>query len=157
MAVRPTGRGDGFRLPHGKRTCGPQHFLRNFQGILQTDAYQAYDKVGGSGMVQAGCWTHARRGFANLVKLNPGDPVASPIVAWINQLFAVDGEARERGLSLDQHHQLRQQKAPALLEKIKTAVEAAQAGVFPVGCWQSPANIPWDNGRNSPVFCSTRS
>jgi hypothetical protein len=53
-----------------------------------------------------------RRGFANVVKLNPGDPVASPIVAWINQLFAVDGEARERSLSLEECHQLRQQKAP---------------------------------------------
>jgi hypothetical protein len=120
-----------FRL--GRERAGPQHFLRNFQGILQTDAYQAYDKVGGSGMVQAGCWTHARRGFANLVKLNPGDPVASPIVAWINQLFAVDGEARERGLSLEERHQLRQQKAPELLEKIKTAIEAARTGALPGG------------------------
>ena len=34
-------------------------------------------------MVHAACWTHARRGFANVVKLNPGDPVATPIVAEI--------------------------------------------------------------------------
>ena len=120
-----------FRM--GRERAGPQQFLRNFQGILQTDAYPGYDKVGGSGMVHAGCWTHARRGFANVVKLNPGDPVASPIVAWINQLFAVDGEARERGLSLEERHQLRQQKAPELLEKIKTAVEAARAGALPGG------------------------
>jgi transposase len=84
-------------------------------------------------MVHAGCWTHARRGFANVVKLNPGDPVASPIVARINQLFAVDGEAREQGLSLEARHQLRQQKAPELLEKIKTAIEAARAGALPGG------------------------
>jgi len=120
-----------FRL--GRERAGPQQFLEHFHGLLQTDAYQAYDKVGGSGMVHAGCWTHARRGFANLVKLNPGDPVASPIVAWINQLFAVDGEVREQGLSLEERHQLRQQKAPALLEKIKTAVEAARAGALPGG------------------------
>jgi transposase IS66 family protein len=74
-----------FRL--GRERAGPQLFLRNFQGVLQTDAYQDYDKVGGSGMVHPGCWTHARRGFANVVKLNPGDPVASPIVARINQLL----------------------------------------------------------------------
>ncbi|HEY6271621.1 MAG TPA: IS66 family transposase, partial [Terriglobales bacterium] len=116
-----------------RERAGPQQFLENFHGLLQTDAYQAYDKVGGSGMVQAGCWTHARRGFANIVKLNPGDPVASPIVVRINQLFAVDGEAREQGLSLEARHQLRQQKAPALLEKIKTAIEAARAGALPGG------------------------
>lgn len=120
-----------FRL--GRERAGPQQFLENFHGLLQTDAYQAYDKVGGSGMVHAGCWTHARRGFANIVKLNPGDPVASPIVARINQLFAVDGEAREQGLSLEARHQLRQQKAPALLEKIKTAIESARTGALPGG------------------------
>src|SRR4029077_16959080 len=103
---------------------GPKRFLENFHGILQTDAYQGYDKVGGTGMVHAGCWTHARRGFANVVKLNPGDPGASPIVLLIHQLFAVDDEARENGLSVEARHCLRQQKDPELLEKIKTAIEA---------------------------------
>jgi transposase len=120
-----------FRL--GRDRAGPKQFLENFHGLLQTDAYQAYDKVGGSGMVHAGCWTHARRGFANVVKLNPGDPVASSIVARINQLFAVDGEAREQGLSLEARHRLRQQKAPELLEKIKAATEAARVGALPGG------------------------
>jgi transposase len=120
-----------FRL--GRDRAGPKQFLENFHGLLQTDAYQAYDKVGGSGMVHAGCWTHARRGFANVVKLNPGDPVATPIVHLINQLFAVDAEAREQGLSLEARHRLRQQKAPELLEKIKAAIEAAQVGALPGG------------------------
>jgi transposase len=120
-----------FRM--GRERAGPQQFLENFHGLLQTDAYPGYDKVGGSGMVHAGCWTHARRGFANIVKLNPGDPVAGPIVARINQWFAVDGEAREQALSLEARHQLRQQKAPELLEKIKTAIEAARAGALPGG------------------------
>jgi transposase len=120
-----------FRL--GRERAGPKRFLENFHGLLQTDAYQGYDKVGGSGMVHAGCWTHARRGFANVVKLNPGDPVASPIVAMINQLFAVDGEARENGLSLEARHRLRQQKDPELLEKIKAAIETARARALPGG------------------------
>jgi hypothetical protein len=54
-------------------------------------------------------------------------------VARINQLFSVDGEAREQGLSLEARHQLRQQKAPELLEKIKTVIEAARAGALPGG------------------------
>lgn len=124
-----------FRL--GRDRAGPKQFLENFHGLLQTDAYQAYDKVGGSGMVHAGCWTHARRGFANVVKLNPGDPVATPIVSMINELFAVDAEARDQGLSLEARHRLRQQKAPELLEKIKTAIKAAQAGALPGGALEN--------------------
>ena len=124
-----------FRL--GRDRAGPKQFLANFHGILQTDAYQAYDKVGGSGMVHAGCWTHARRGFANVVKLNPGDPVATPIVTKINELFGVDAEAREQGLSVEARHRLRQQKAPELLEKIKAAIEAANPGALPGGALES--------------------
>lgn len=124
-----------FRL--GRDRAGPKQFLQNFHGILQTDAYAAYDKVGGSGMVHTGCWTHARRGFANVVKLNPGDPVASPIVARINELFAVDGEARAQGLNVEARHRLRQQKAPELLEKIKAAIAAARAGALPGGALEN--------------------
>jgi transposase len=124
-----------FRL--GRDRAGPKQFLQNFHGILQTDAYAAYDKVGGSGMVHAGCWTHARRGFANVVKLNPGDPVASPIVARINELFAVDAEAREQRLSMEERHRLRQQKAPEQLEKIKAGMAAAKAGALPGGALEN--------------------
>ena len=120
-----------FRL--GRDRAGPKYFLQDFHGLLQTDGYAAYDKVGALGMVHAACWAHGRRGFANVVKLNPGDPVASPIVARINELFAVDAAAREQGLSVEARHSMRQQKAPGLLEKIKAAIEAAKPGALPGG------------------------
>jgi transposase len=120
-----------FRL--GRDRAGPKYFLQDFHGLLQTDAYAAYDKVGASGMVHAACWAHCRRGFAHVVKLNPHDPAARPIVARINELFAVDAEAREQGLSVEARHRLRQQKAPGLLEKIKAAIEAAKPGALPGG------------------------
>jgi transposase len=120
-----------FRL--GRDRAGPKYFLQDFHGLLQTDGYAAYDKVGASGMVHAACWTHCRRGFAHVVKLNPNDPVASPIVARINELFAVDAAAREQGLSVEARHGLRQQKAPGLLENIKAAIEAAKPGALPGG------------------------
>jgi len=45
-----------FRLGRGRD--GPQQFLRSFHGILQTDGYAAYDRVGGEGVVHAACWAH---------------------------------------------------------------------------------------------------
>ena len=108
-------------------------------------------------MAQAGCWTHARRGFANLVKLNPGDPVASPIVASSNQLFAVDGEARERGLTWRSITDYGGGRLPHCWSRSKRRSRRHKLELCPVGDWQSPANIPWDNGRDSPVFSSTRS
>jgi transposase len=42
-----------FDFRRGRARAGPKRFLDNFQGILQTDGYPAYDKVGGPGMVHA--------------------------------------------------------------------------------------------------------
>jgi transposase len=45
-----------FRLGRGRE--GPKEFLGLFEGILQTDGYAAYESVGGSKSVHAGCWSH---------------------------------------------------------------------------------------------------
>jgi transposase len=96
-----------FRLGRGRD--GPRQFLGNFEGFLQTDGYAAYDQIGGPKMVHAGCWSHAERYFSEAVQLNPKDPVATPIVARIDELFAIDAEARRQGLSLEARHALRQE------------------------------------------------
>ena len=71
-----------FRLGRGRD--GPRQFLGQFEGILQTDGYAAYDQIGGPRMVHAACWAHARRQFFEAVQMNPRDPVATPIVARMN-------------------------------------------------------------------------
>jgi hypothetical protein len=120
-----------FRLGRGRE--GPKQFLGAYAGILQTDGYQAYDQVGAPMMVRAACWTHARRGFCDVAKLNPGDPVALPIVEKINELFAIDAAAREQNMTLEARHALRQNQAPAVLNAIRTMIEAARAGALPGG------------------------
>src|SRR3984893_18550038 len=50
-------------------------------------------------MGHAACWAHARRQFFEAVQLNPRDPVATSIVARMDELFAVDAEARRKALS----------------------------------------------------------
>lgn len=56
-----------FGLGRGRE--GPKRFLGQFEGILQTDGYTAYDQIGGKRMVQAACWAHARRQFFEAVQL----------------------------------------------------------------------------------------
>ena len=45
-----------FRLGRGRD--GPKQFLGQFEGLLQTDGYAAYDQIGGPKIVHAGCWSH---------------------------------------------------------------------------------------------------
>ena len=74
-----------FRLGRGRD--GPKRFLGEFEGILQTDGYAAYDQIGGPRMVHAACWAHARRQFFEAAQLNPRDPVATRLWrGWTNCL-----------------------------------------------------------------------
>jgi transposase len=72
---RPGG-GAVFDFQLGRGREGPKIFLGQFDGILQTDGYVAYERVGGPEMVHACCWAHARRGFYEAHKLSPGETVA---------------------------------------------------------------------------------
>ena len=118
-----------FRLGRGRD--GPKRFLGHFEGILQTDGYAAYDQIGGPRMVHAACWAHARRQFFEAVRLNPRDPVATPIVARMDELFAIDAEARRRVIGLTGRQALRQERAKPLLEDIRSKIEAAQSMALP--------------------------
>ena len=120
-----------FRLGRGRE--GPKEFLGNFAGILQTDGYAAYDRVGGPGMVHASCWAHARRKFFEALKLHPGDPEATRVVVAMDDLFAIDAAARERKLDHAARHALRWEQARPLLDLIKKRVETAGAGALPAG------------------------
>ena len=118
-----------FRLGRGRD--GPKRFLGQFEGILQTDGYTAYDQIGGTRMVHAACWAHARRQFFEAVQLHPRDPVATPIVARMDELFAVDAEARRRAIGLTGRQALRQERAKPLLDDIRSKIEAAQSVALP--------------------------
>jgi len=118
-----------FRL--GREREGPKRFLGNFEGLLQSDGYGAYDHIGGPKLVHAACWAHARRKFFDAVKLNPKDTTSIQIVAQIDELFGVDAQARQEGLSQIDRHVLRLEKSQPLLEQIKATIQAARTGALP--------------------------
>jgi len=118
-----------FRLGRGRD--GPKRFLGQFEGILQTDGYTAYDQIGGPRIVHAACWAHARRQFFEAVQLNPLDPVAIPIVARMDELFAVDAEVRRRVIGLTGRHAVRLERAKPLLDDIRSKIEAAHSVALP--------------------------
>jgi transposase len=118
-----------FQLSRGRE--GPKRFLGNFDGILQTDGYSGYDRVGGPKLIHAGCWAHARRYFFQAVEAHPDDRAAIALVATIDELFAIDVQARKQNLTLIERHQLRQQKARPILESIKSQIETAKGQTLP--------------------------
>ncbi len=120
-----------FEFQMGRGRAGPKRFLEGFEGILQTDGYIGYEKVGGPKMVHVACWAHSRRGLFEAHELAPGETVAREIVERIDDLFAIDRMAREREFDLAARHQLRVECAPKLLGTIQEQLKAAQQQALP--------------------------
>jgi transposase len=119
-----------FRMNRGRE--GPARFLGQFEGILQTDDYIAYERgIGGPKMVHAACWAHPRRRFVDAVKLNRQDAASIRAVKLMDELFAIDREAREAQMDHAARHRLRQEKAPALLDQIQEHILATSKTVLP--------------------------
>jgi transposase len=119
-----------FRMGRGRE--GPARFLDKFAGMLQTDGYVAYDRgVGSPKMVHAACWSHARRQFVDAIKLNKQDAASISIVELMDKLFAIDARARDEKMDHAARHDLRQQEAPPLLEKIREQILAMSRNVLP--------------------------
>jgi transposase len=120
-----------FDFQMGRSREGPAKFLGKFAGVLQSDGYGAYDKIGGDGIVHAGCMAHLRRGFVDAIKLSQGHADAEAIVARIGQLYAVEEQARAATMSADQRQQLRQTDSVPLLKELKKQIVALRQEVLP--------------------------
>ena len=137
--VRPE-KGAVFDFRMGRDHEGPKLFLGYFQGILQTDGYKAYDKVSGTKIVHAGCLAHARRKFVDAVKVNSKDLESARVVTLMDQLFAIDREARENSFTQAERHALRQQRAPQLLAELRCQLLAIKKAALPKSAAGQAAN-----------------
>ena len=118
-----------FRMGRGRE--GPQKFLGSWEGILQTDGYQAYDGIGGPKLVHVGCWAHARRKFVDAVKVNRDDAAAIQMVMRMDALFLVDREARKKQMTVEERLALRRQHAGEWAEEIRTECLKLSPTVLP--------------------------
>jgi len=120
-----------FEFQLGRGRDGPRKFFGQWEGILQTDGYQAYDNIGGPKLVHVGCWAHARRKFVDAVKVNPQDAPAIAMVTRMDALFLIDRDARQRELSTDERLTQRHKYAKEWLRDIREACLALVKQVLP--------------------------
>ncbi|MCZ2078559.1 MAG: IS66 family transposase [Bryobacterales bacterium] len=118
-----------FQLGRGRE--GPRKFLESWEGILQTDGYQAYEGVGGPKLVHVGCWAHARRKFVDAVKVNGDDAAAVQMVLRMNGLFLVDRDARQKQMTAEERLAARRQHVENWAEEIRQECEKLSRIVLP--------------------------
>jgi transposase len=121
-----------FTFEMGRGRAGPREFLEGFRGKLQSDGYAAYDKLG-EGIVYVGCLAHVRRGFVDLAKLAPLDPLPRELLERFAALYAVEKEAREAGLGAPARLALRQAKSAPLMSALKARLVEIRQQIAPGG------------------------
>lgn len=97
-----------------------QQFLTGFKGYLQSDAYSGYNWADkNKDIVSVGCNAHARRPFAELVKLANGTSLASEAVIFYRKLYKVEKTAKENNLSAEARFTLRQEESEPVFDVFK--------------------------------------
>jgi transposase len=117
-----------------RERAGPEEFLKGYRGHLQADAYAGYDaffKDPARGLIEVGCWAHARRYFHKA--LESDQPRMGPVLLLIAQLYRV--EEQGRALSSQERLGLRQLESRPILDKLHDYLLETQAEVLP----KSPA------------------
>lgn len=106
-----------FDYQKGRNREGPKQLLKDYHGYLQTDGYQAYEQFEHrEDIVLVGCMAHARRYFEHA---RDSDLTrAEQALLLIQQLYAVERQAREENLEPEQRYLLRQEKAKPLMDAL---------------------------------------
>lgn len=103
-----------------RERAGPERFLENYRGYLQADAYVAYDSFfinPARGMVEVGCWAHARR---HVYKARETDPARmGAVLVYIAQLYGVEKRARRCGIQGEALRLLREQASKPVLDQLE--------------------------------------
>jgi transposase len=110
--------------------AGPEKFLEGYRGYLQADAYGGYDaffKDPARGLVEVGCWAHARRYFHKA--LDSDQSHMGPALLLISQLYRVEQDARL--LTAEDRLRLRQLQSRPILDKLHNYLVEIQAAVLP--------------------------
>src|SRR3984885_1797304 len=135
-----------FDFQLGRGRDGPAKFLKDWNGILQTDGYQAYDQVGGPGLIHVGCWAHARRKFVDAVKVNPKDGAAIQMVTRMDALFLVDRHARQQQLNPEGRAALRREHAQTWVDEIHSECQKLRAQLLPKSALGEAVNYTLNMG-----------
>lgn len=121
-----------FDYRETRQAAWPKEMLRDFRGYLQTDGYNGYDWVDGkSDIMHLGCMSHARRPFAELVKIAKTVGKSHQAVAYFQKLYAIEKIARDGKFTPEQRYQLRMEKAKPILEQLKGWLDQSLSNAAP--------------------------
>lgn len=106
--------------------------LKNFQGAVQTDGYDAYSIYENKkGVLLLGCWSHARRKYTEALKEDKSG--AEYALEQIGLIYAVETMADDQNLNYEQRAELRSRLAYPILRAFEKWIVGYIPKVLPKG------------------------
>jgi transposase len=99
-----------------------QHLFDGFSGYMQTDGYAGYNIVANQeNVTQLGCWAHARRKFADILKSGVSDDVskryAKELVDMVAKLYKIEKDIKDD--PPDKKKYIREEKSVQIINDIQ--------------------------------------
>jgi len=99
-----------------------EFIFNGFTGYMQTDGYAGYNIVANKeGVTQLGCWAHARRKFADIVKSGVSDVVskryAKELVEKVAKLYKIEKDIKDD--PPDKKKTVREEKSVPIIKEIQ--------------------------------------
>lgn len=121
-----------FDMTESRGRDGPARVLDGFRGYLQADAYPVYDAFFRDGSVrEVGCMAHARRYFIEADDSEPA--LAKEAIARIGELYAIERQAKDAKLSIEQRRELRRAESVPRLERLRDWLAVTRTKVLDKG------------------------
>jgi transposase len=120
-----------FDYRKSRDQSGPKEMLKDYAGILQTDGYTVYETLYGNHphIMLVYCMAHARRKFVDALKYDKSK--ATEVLERMGQLYKLEQDMRDEGLTWEQRTQRRQQEAVPVLNDIKKWMDENVQKVLP--------------------------
>jgi transposase len=121
-----------FEWRVSRARAGPEEFLKNFRGKLQTDGYSAYESLAKArgDLTLISCWAHARRGFHEAL-------AETRLAAWfvyqIGLLYEVEKQLRQQKAGPRLRAAMRVWQSHPVLARLHRAMELIRRQTLPQG------------------------
>jgi transposase len=129
---RPSGSADPpavwFAYSRDRKGEHPFNHLREFNGVLQADAYAGFNRLYEQGrIVEAACWAHVRRKFYDAYQAH-ASPISEEALKRIGELYVI--EKQIRGQPPEERQRIRFEQAQPLLDSLQAWLKQCLAKLF---------------------------
>lgn len=119
-----------FDYQHSREHCHPHKRLEDFQGIIQSDGYEAYTYFDNkAGIVHLHCMAHARRKFFDAKNNDP--PRAQHFLTEVQKLYKIEDQLRQQEADHNTREEIRQLQAKPILQQLGQWLLAEYPKVLP--------------------------